>query len=296
MNDIGKHMQKDLPRELEAVRDAARQALGPVLPAGEQTQADKDFLFGAKRTDAGRRLPPQHLVYFVLVDLLGFKDLGKFEKLAWSVPIDFHGRAFLIEHRKFGVGVFAHDSAAQEADAEKIVNHIHKAVKAARPFFDWLARKAVEQSAVNVINNSGSLFDRFEYFLEAYRAKLREAHERKDERIIRKGGSEGHGWESITYAAMRLRVEARWLGLAAIEAFFSWTEHVFIHVGILSGRATDADKVADLAVADWATKYKCAPSPCEPHLQGLLRQAPHGEAGTPKLRRARIVWKAGRSL
>jgi hypothetical protein len=37
--------------------------------------------------------------------LLGFHDLGRFEKLAWSVPIDFEGIAYLIEYRKFGVGV-----------------------------------------------------------------------------------------------------------------------------------------------------------------------------------------------
>ncbi|MET3524205.1 hypothetical protein [Mesorhizobium abyssinicae] len=251
-------MRTELPPELEAVRNAARRALGPVTPATDNTKADKDFLFKAKRTDAGRKLPEQHLVRFVLVDLLGFKDLGKFEKVAWSVPVDLNGCAFLIEHRKFGVGVFAHDPATEEADAEKIVNHIHKAVKAARPFFDWLAGKAVEESSVNVNNNSTALFDRFEYFLESHRNKAKEADDRKGERVVKKGGTEEHGWQSITYPATRLRAEARWLGLAAIEAFFSWTEHVLIHIGILSGGVRTAGDVAILAEADWAAKYKSA--------------------------------------
>ncbi|MFC5844794.1 hypothetical protein ACFP1J_23795 [Aminobacter ciceronei] len=251
-------MRTDLPPELEAVRNVARRALGPVTPTTDNTKADKDFLFKAKRTEAGRKLPAQHLVYFVLADLLGFKNLGKFEKVAWSIPVDFNGRAFLIEHRKFGVGVFAHDPATEEADAEKIVNHIHKAVKVARPFFDWLAGKAVEDSSVNVNNNSTALFDRFEYFVEAHRNKAKEADDRKGERVVKKGGTEGHSWESITYPAMRLRTEARWLGLAAIEAFFSWTEHVLIHIGILSGGMRTAGDVAKLAEADWATKYKSA--------------------------------------
>ncbi|WP_133121828.1 hypothetical protein [Pleomorphomonas carboxyditropha] len=248
-----------LPPELEPVREAARRALGPVKTATENTKADKNFLFNAQRTDAGRQLPAQHLVYFVLADLLGFRDLGRFEKLAWSIPVEFNGRAFLIEHRKFGVGVFAADTEKNEADAQQIVNHIHKAVKVARPFFDWLATKAVEESAVNVTNKSASLFDRFEFLRDTYQLKNSEAESRKGERIVQAGKTKSSDeWQSISFPAMRLRTEAKWLGLAAIEAFFSWTEHVFIHIGILRGTLTSADEVARAAEADWATKFKLA--------------------------------------
>jgi hypothetical protein len=48
------------------------------------------------------------------------------------------------------------------------------------------------------------------------------------------------------------------MALAAVDAFFSWTEHVFIHFAILNGRATTGDQVANLAVADWKTKFKLA--------------------------------------
>jgi hypothetical protein len=247
----------DLPSELESVREAVRRALGPVKPATENTPATKDFLFNAKRTDAGRKLPAQHLVYFVLADLLDFHDLGRWEKLAWSIPIEFNGRAFLIEHRKFGVGVFSVDVEKDEADAQQIVQHIHKAVKAARPFFDWLAARAVEESAVNVMNKSASLFDRFEFLRDSYRLKANEAESRKDERIVKTGKTKSGGdWQSIARPSARLRTEAKWLGLAAIDAFFSWTEHIFIHIGILRGTLRSADEVARAAEADWATKFK----------------------------------------
>jgi hypothetical protein len=102
------------------------------------------------------------------VDLLGFENLGKFEKVAWSIPIDIRGRAFLIEYRKFGVGVFAHNPVDEEAQAREIVQHIKKAIKAAQPFFDWLADQAVAAAAVNVVNNSHALFARFEYLRDAH--------------------------------------------------------------------------------------------------------------------------------
>ena len=90
-------LKKPIPAELESVREAARQALGPISPVSDVTHADKEFLFNAKRSEAGRSLPPYYLVYFLLVDLLGFKNFGQFEKVSWSVPIDYQGSAFLIE-------------------------------------------------------------------------------------------------------------------------------------------------------------------------------------------------------
>ncbi|MGH7784959.1 MAG: hypothetical protein ACREO5_14095, partial [Candidatus Binatia bacterium] len=132
-------MKIALPPELDKVREMAQRAILPIKPADTKSEAEKDFLFTAQRTDAGRALPPYYLTYFLLVDLLGFKDLGRFEKLAWSVPIDFEGTAYLIEHRKFGVGVFARDAEDKEQNAKRIVELINKGVKVAQPFFRWMA-------------------------------------------------------------------------------------------------------------------------------------------------------------
>jgi hypothetical protein len=70
-----------LPPELERVRELAHRVILPIKPADSSTQAEKQFLFSATRTEAGRKLPSYHLVYFLLVDLLNFRDLGRFEKL-----------------------------------------------------------------------------------------------------------------------------------------------------------------------------------------------------------------------
>ncbi|MBV8924389.1 MAG: hypothetical protein JOZ74_03365 [Bradyrhizobium sp.] len=245
-------MSTHLPPELERIRTLARRALGPVLPATKTTEAEPNFLFDAKRSEAGRDLPPYYLVYFVLVELLGFSNLGKFEKVSWSIPLDYHGRAFLIEHRKFGVGIFVRDPATDEAAATEIVIYIKRATKAAEPFFDWLADEALRKSALNVVNNSGSLFERFTFFRDAYKEKVAEAERRKDERIVK----EGPGWSSESRPAFQLHIESRWLALASIEAFFSWTEHIFIHIAILRGKVTSGVDVSELAKADWSEKFK----------------------------------------
>ena len=66
-----------LPSELEKTRHAASKALGVIKPADSNTLSDPNFLFTAQRTNAGRDLPPYYLVYFLLVELLNFKDLVK---------------------------------------------------------------------------------------------------------------------------------------------------------------------------------------------------------------------------
>jgi hypothetical protein len=141
-----------LPPSLESAREAARKAVLPIKAADSNTEADQKFLFTATRTDAGRKLPPYYLVYFLLVDLLGFPNLGRFEKLAWSVPIDFEGLAYLIDHRKFGVGVFAREGEESERQARRIVGLIHNGVAVAKPFFRWMAENAVRASELNVRN------------------------------------------------------------------------------------------------------------------------------------------------
>jgi hypothetical protein len=72
-----------LPPDLERIRAAALAALGDVQPAGPPKSNDEpQAIMVAARTDGGRDLPPYYLVYFLLVDLLGFEDLGQWEKVA----------------------------------------------------------------------------------------------------------------------------------------------------------------------------------------------------------------------
>lgn len=244
--------------EIETIKARVWKAIAPLKPADDATKAEKDLLLSARRTDAGRQLPEFYLVYFLLVDLLGFKNLGRWEKLAWSVPIDFNGRAYLIEHRKFGVGVFAGEGTDTEEEAAEIVAAIKRGIKAAKPYFEWVAKEAVAKSHLNVANRSRELFDRYHHFLEQYQSKAKEADERKEEKLVTERETEsGKSW-SVQYPAYALRREAKWLAIATVDSFFSWTEHILIHLAILRGAVTTGDKVSQLALGDWKDKFKAA--------------------------------------
>ena len=241
----------NFPGDIESLKEKIEKILDPISSAIEKgTNAEKDFLFTAVRTDAGRSLPEYYLVYFLFVDLLGYKNLGQFEKVAWSVPIDYNGTAYLLEHRKFGMGLFASDKESQEAECQEIVKKISKVVKVAQPYFEWIANEAAKRSDLNVLNYSLQLHERYVFLINEYKEKIKEVNSRKDEKIRTKYSSSSWGIQMPYYGLKR---ESEWL---AIDAFYSFTEHVFIHASILKGLLLTGEDVANLADKDWASKFK----------------------------------------
>jgi hypothetical protein len=260
-----------LPLTMQKVRQATLKALGDVRPAGPPISSDEPrALMLSARTKGGRSLPPYYLVYFLLVDLLDFPHMGHWEKSAWTVPVRYQGRLYGIEHRKMGLGVFAPSldpkalksgspTDEQEADAKEVAALITKAVALATPYFEWRAEQAASGNQLNVLNKSPSLFERYEHFRDRFRQLSAEAESRKDERHITKKVLEDGTEETSGYFPFySLHKEAQWTAQAAIEAFFSWTEHVFIHLAILRGSAHTGKDVAELAGSDWKAKFKAA--------------------------------------
>jgi hypothetical protein len=245
-----------IPVEFAPLQEKCRRLLAPMKPADDKTRAKKDFLFTGCRTVGADQLPRPHLIYFLLKELLGYTDLGRWEKLAWSIPVDLDGHAYLVEHRKFGVGIFTQGNTTDEiAGARRMVGLIGRAVRTARPYFEWKAEQAVAASQFNVTNNSAHLFERFTYLKGLYEETAAEAERRKDERIVTKISETGTLHSFPSYELAR---KGRWLAMAAIDAFFSWTEHMFIHLAILNGRITTGKAFSDNVVAEWNAKFKLA--------------------------------------
>lgn len=236
--------------------EKARKTAAHVLNSIKLGRINSTFRYPAQRTQAGQNLGPAYLVYFLLVDLLGFRDQGQHEKIAWSVPIAYKGKVFLVEHRKLGLGIFASDVSKDEPEAEELARLVRRAIRAAHPFFDFLAEDAVKKSQLNVLNRSGQLFRRYTYFRDLYRKKRKQADKRRGE--TRMKTLKHQGAYSFTVPSIDLEREARLLAQAAIDAFFSWTEHLFIHFALLSGRISTAAEVSNLAGAEWSEKFKAA--------------------------------------
>jgi hypothetical protein len=213
-----------------------------------------------KEIRSAAALPPYYLVYFLLVELLGFKYGGREEKVAWVIPFEFEGRLVTIEHRKGGLILFSNAAPKSALFATRIAKALERGVGAARPFFNHLAAEAVRSSKINVKNNSMWLFNRYKFLRDQSREKAENAEARQNEVIttLLPGKQPGVIGRSHRYPYLELKQEAEWLAVGAIDAFFSWTEHVFIHIGILTGKLKTGEGVANLAGDTWENKAKAA--------------------------------------
>lgn len=219
------------PEDIEKLKTLILDLIQPICPANEE------YLY-LKRTNAGDSLPPYYLVYFLFVKLLNFRNFGQSEKVAWSIPIDFNGKTFFIEYRKMGLGVFAHDPSTEEKAAEEIVSLVKKAINKAEPYFDFIAQSEVNGTGLNVINNSSFLYDRYFFLLSEYK-KIVLSLETLD-----------------FFSGYQKNKQANWMALSTIDAFYSWTEHVFIHVAIITGKLHTGKDVVDFVNKEWKEKYK----------------------------------------
>ena len=254
----------------ENMSDMARAALHELEPAGPPRSPEEGRgLILSARTEAGRGLPPYYLVYFLLVDLLKFPSLGQWEKTAWTVPVRFRGRLYGIEHRKMGLGVFepnldpsartsGRPSQQGENDVTLIVEAIKKAVSVAAPYFQWRAQQAIATSDLNVVNTNSDLFERYEHFRDQFNAQVVESKELASSAKDRGRESPGSFNVELISSWLSVNKQVNWYALAAIEAFFSWTEHAFIHLAILQGKLTVGTQVAELAEDNWNAKFKAA--------------------------------------
>lgn len=239
----------------ETYKNKARTILFPIKEIDSETKATEKFLFTASRSKAGYNLPEYYLIYFLFVELLGFKDLGKFEKISFSIPIDYNGKAFLIEHRKFGIGIFIQDSETDESDAEEIVKKINGAVKSARPFYDNIAEKAVNDSKLNVNNHNSKLYNRFNFLLQSYKENYKLYIQNKGKYTKKVTKTKSGESTTITSLDYEFLEKSNWFAISCIEAFFSWTEHLFIHIAIISQNISSGKEVTDLIDAEWKTKF-----------------------------------------
>lgn len=241
--------------KVEKHKEIALRILLPIKSIDEKTKADKNFIFSAKRCPTINRLPDYYLVYFLFADLLKYKDLGKFEKIAWSFPIEYNGKAFLIEYRKFGIGIFVNEIEKDQVEANEIVNKIIRAVKAVKLYYNYVAEEGVKKTEINVNNFNFDLLERFNYLKDSYKNQYSKYEKNKGKT---KTENLTNGGKIVSRLDYKFLKNSNHLAISTIEAFFSWTEHLFIHISIITQNISDGEKISKLIEAEWKTKFTTA--------------------------------------
>lgn len=238
--------------KIQKYKEIAIKILSPIKTIDEKTKADKNFIFSAKRCPTTNKLPDYYLVYFLFADLLEFKNLGQFEKIAWSFPIEYNEKAFLIEYRKLGLGIFVNDIEQDQVEANEIVNKIIKAVKSIKLYYNYVAEEGVKKSEINVNNYNFDLFERFNYLKDLYKIQYSKYEKNKGKTKTENLPNGGKVISCLDYQFLK---NSKHLAVSVIEAFFSYTEHLFIHIAIIAQNVSDGEQISKLIEAEWKTKF-----------------------------------------
>lgn len=231
-------------------------------------KAGLDEYFWGIRSEAGHSLPRYYLVYFLLVDLLGFNFHGPEEKVAFSIPVKIENTTLIVEYRKMGLGIFINDKKDED---KAILKCIKSGVKAGTEYFNYIADEAAKSSNLNVTNNSNELYELFCYFSCCYDDKNKQIVEAEAKSKLHVQNNSNFSLDNNWFFSSQinyifessneitsLRKEAMWYAITAIESFSNWTEHIFILLAILKGKIKIGVDVFDKIGEEWKTKFKLA--------------------------------------
>jgi hypothetical protein len=201
------------------------------------------------------RLPVIASLPLIMRLLVGARNLGRADKLAWEYPFMFRGRACSLALMKFGLRLYLEprDDADDAADAREIVS---KLAAASRLLEKNLLRSLVEtqvgQNRIIVHNQMGQLRGIYQYF----RDLAREAYAGNG--LLAKRFDEQHK-DSIFLQGFRSLPEQQegfFATVAMITAYFSLLEHLFVFALAMTDFDPARDSLKEFIGLRLLEKYK----------------------------------------
>jgi len=234
---------------LETTKSNVLRAMSGISPPSEAAR-----ITGLHTVYKGIPHGDYYLIFLMMVDLLGYRYFGPFEKIAYGIPLEFEGLNYSVNYQKFGMRI----ECSEGGDGEKVYKAIRKGIKAAKPYYLWRAEQASTSSDLNLESKCPKLWAKYQYLREQSKMLLDKFETDKDKKKVVKGSSEdGTGqWTSISYPAYEYLEQGRWMHEAAVDAFFAWCEQALVHTAILMGRLTNGKEIVDLLKGEFGPKCK----------------------------------------
>lgn len=212
--------QKDRMTNQEPV-EVLRQVLRDVSPP-----LDEDYSLNLNYVPAtADRLPLPYMVLFTVLLGTDCKYVRRpAEKTAWSIALRFKGVPFRLEHGKFGMRIATSDDPASPL-VDKLFQILHRAFPIADRALQPDVDLHVRAGNVTVPNLHYLFRQRYEFFRERAREAFGTPHPRLDKVFQATPPEDGNPRSVDIFKSER---EGFFFGTAAIDAYFSWLEHVLV--------------------------------------------------------------------
>jgi hypothetical protein len=208
---------------------------------------------------AREELPVPWLAHLALVQVVGCNDIGRGEKTLWQVPFRYDGVEAMLTHEKFGVRLYV-GSRGREGDCSKrlgheIVGKLRAIVRTLeRDVLKDLADERLTEGRVTVMNQAVRLRAAYEHFRDEA-ATMLAASEAQDTKEMGTPGDEGGLFAGVSRHFERLELGS-FNAIAAINAYFSWLEHVLVLALAFTDVEPGEGRLMDHIGAKWGDQFR----------------------------------------
>ncbi|MBQ1124635.1 hypothetical protein [Streptomyces sp. B15] len=195
------------------------------------------------------RLPVPGIARIAL-ELLGCRNLGRGEKLAWEYTFLIDGHCCSLAHQKFGLRLYVDAQALPAEDdakalCERVVSLLEKSQRyLERYYLRGFADEQIRQGKVTIRNQYRRLHDLYEYFREG--AELAFAGKGRVD------GDLGNGWHLIAPE----ETEGFYNTVAMVSAYFSLLEHNLVLLLPFVGFDPSKESLKSFIGDRWGAKFK----------------------------------------
>jgi hypothetical protein len=235
--------------------EAARKRLAPVLDKLEPSEAAS---YQARVPVERERMPVPWLPYIALVQVIGCRDLGPADKTMWQVPFRYDGIEVMLTHEKFGVRLYlgvAEDGGGSQRLAAEIVGKLNAIVKTIeKEALQDLAEQKLDNGEVTLRNQHHRLRRAYEHF-RTEAEQILAASEADDTRELGTVEEGDFLLRGISKTFQRLEVGG-FNAIAAINAYFSWLEHVLTLALAFGGADPAGGTLRDHIGNRWGDKFR----------------------------------------
>lgn len=221
----------------------------PLVEVGRREGRGQDF-FGQLSSMTPPGFPIPGLLLFGLTELLGLADEGPEEKVRWSVRFSVDEATFGFEYRKFGLRMLCEPARLDEPIARQVLGKARALTDIAEGYLsDEYALDQINAGRFTMENLYGRLEQRYRFLRGQAEVAYATAPPPPET-----GQDEGSTWHF--HDTGRPAREGGALGTAAVDAFFSRTEHLFCLAAAFRSAALPPGGILELLSSNWPTKAR----------------------------------------
>jgi hypothetical protein len=169
-----------------------------------------------------------YMVFVIFVYIKKFRFTGKWEKVAWEIPIKYKGTPFILTHRKFGFRIISnYKNESIKKKAIDAITNIHKAMRYAEELIEPFVKTLIRKGNITLDNEFSIAHRRYDFFRGKAIKEFKTVD--KSESKFKINLKDGYAKAIKSYnKSLQIAEAGRYYITAMLDSYFSLLEHTFV--------------------------------------------------------------------